>query len=61
MISLTVGVHVKCKAYQEDWLRLSIAFNKFVKILLAITKYKCIPAQLNKRSQLIINHTMQCK
>jgi hypothetical protein len=21
------GAHVKCKAYQEDWLRLSIAFK----------------------------------
>jgi hypothetical protein len=45
----------------KDWLRLSIAFNKLVKILLAITKYKCIPIQLNKRSHLIINPTMQCK
>jgi hypothetical protein len=31
---------MKCKAYREDWLRLSIAFNKLVKILLAVTKYK---------------------
>jgi hypothetical protein len=43
------------------WLRLSIAFNKLVKILLTNTKYKCISTQLNKRSQLIINHTMQRK
>jgi hypothetical protein len=34
------GAHLKCKAYQEEWLRLSIVFNKLVKILLAITKYK---------------------
>jgi hypothetical protein len=47
MSSLTVGAHVKCKAYQEEWLRLSIAFNKLVKILLAITKYKQIPIKLN--------------
>jgi hypothetical protein len=26
---------------------MSIAFNKLVKILLVVTKYKCIPAQLN--------------
>jgi hypothetical protein len=58
---LTMGAHVKCNAYQREWLRLSIAFNKLVKILLAVTKYKCIPTQLNKRSQIIINPTMQCK
>jgi hypothetical protein len=46
------GVHVKCKDYKGKWLRLSIAFNKFVKILLPFTKYKCILAQLNKISQL---------
>jgi hypothetical protein len=40
MSLLMVGVHVKCKAYQREWLRLSVAFNKFVKILLAVTKYK---------------------
>jgi hypothetical protein len=34
------GAHVKCKAYQRKWLNLSIAFNKFVKILLVVTKYK---------------------
>jgi hypothetical protein len=45
MRSLMMGDHVKCKAYQEEWLRMSIAFNKLVKILLAITKYKCIPTQ----------------
>jgi hypothetical protein len=38
--SLTVGAHVKCKVYQEKWLRLSIAFNKLVKILFAIARYK---------------------
>jgi hypothetical protein len=27
MSSLTVGAHVKCKAYQREWLRLSIAFK----------------------------------
>jgi hypothetical protein len=27
------GAHVKCKAYQREWLRLSVAFNKLVKIL----------------------------
>jgi hypothetical protein len=40
MSSLTVRAHVKCKAYQREWLRLSIAFNKLVKILLTVTKYK---------------------
>jgi hypothetical protein len=35
-----MGAHVKCKAYQEEWLRLSIAFNKLVKFLLEVTKYK---------------------
>jgi hypothetical protein len=34
------GAHVKCKVYQREWLRLSVAFNKLVKILLAVTKYK---------------------
>jgi hypothetical protein len=53
-----VGAHVKCKAYQEEWLRLSIAINKLVKLLLAITEYKCIPTQLNNWSQLII--ILQC-
>jgi hypothetical protein len=60
MSSLTVGAHMKCKAYQK-WLRLSNTFNKLVKILLAITKYKCIPTELNNLSHLIINPTMQCK
>jgi hypothetical protein len=27
MNSLTVGAHVKCKAYQRRWLKLSIAFK----------------------------------
>jgi hypothetical protein len=40
MSSLTVGAHVKCKAYQREWSRLSVAFNKLVKILLTVTKYK---------------------
>jgi hypothetical protein len=60
MSSLTVGAHVKCKTYQEEWLRLSIAFNKLVKILKEFTKYKCTPTELNKRSQLITIPTMQC-
>jgi hypothetical protein len=33
---------------KKKWLRLSIAFNKLVKVLLTITKYKCIQTQLNK-------------
>jgi hypothetical protein len=33
-------VHEKCKAYQEEWLSLSVAFNKLVKILLVVTRYK---------------------
>jgi hypothetical protein len=39
MSTLMVRAHVKCKDYKEEWLRLSIAFNKLVKILLAVTKY----------------------
>jgi hypothetical protein len=27
MSSLTVEAHVKCKAYQREWLRLSIAYR----------------------------------
>jgi hypothetical protein len=38
--SVTVGAHVKYKAYQREWLRLRVAFNKLVKILLVVTKYK---------------------
>jgi hypothetical protein len=45
MNSLTVGAHVKCKTYQKEWLRLSVAFSKLVKILLAVTKYKYISSQ----------------
>jgi hypothetical protein len=45
----------------KKWLKLSIAFKKSIKILLVVTKYKCIPTQLNKRSQLIIIVTMQFK
>jgi hypothetical protein len=33
------GAHVKCKAYQREWLRLSVVFNKLVKILLAVTSW----------------------
>jgi hypothetical protein len=44
MSSLTMEAYVKCKAYQRRWLRLSIAFNKLVKILLAITKYMGLPS-----------------
>jgi hypothetical protein len=40
MSSLMVGAHVKRKAYQKEWLKLSIDFNKLVKILLEVTKYK---------------------
>jgi hypothetical protein len=47
MISLMVGTHVKRKAYQREWLNLSIAFNKLVKIFLEVTKYKYIPPQLS--------------
>jgi uncharacterized membrane protein YesL len=52
---------VKCKAYKQEWLRLNVVFNKLVKILLLVTKYKYISTQLNKRSQLIINLIIQCK
>jgi hypothetical protein len=31
---------MECKAYQREWLKLSIAFKQLVKILLAITKCK---------------------
>jgi hypothetical protein len=34
---LTMGAHVKCKAYQRGWLKLSIAFKVGQK-LLAVTK-----------------------
>jgi hypothetical protein len=40
MSALTVGAHVKCKTYQRECLRLSATFNKLVKILLELTKYK---------------------
>jgi hypothetical protein len=33
------GAHVKCKAYQREWLRLSVVFNKLVKIVLAVTSW----------------------
>jgi hypothetical protein len=36
MGSITVGAHVKVNAYQREWLRLSVAFNKLVKNLLAV-------------------------
>jgi hypothetical protein len=39
MNSPKVGAHVKCKAYQREWLKLSIAF-KVGQILLAVTKCK---------------------
>jgi hypothetical protein len=39
MSSITVAAHMKCKAYQREWLMMSIAFHKLVKILLAVTKY----------------------
>jgi hypothetical protein len=34
------GAHLNCRAYQKEWFRLSVAFNKLLKILLAVTKYK---------------------
>jgi hypothetical protein len=40
MNSPNVGVHVMCKADQQLGLKLSIAFNKLVKILLAVTMCK---------------------
>jgi hypothetical protein len=40
MNSPKVGVHVMCKANQQQGLKLSIAFNYLVKILLAVTKCK---------------------
>jgi hypothetical protein len=33
------GAHVKCKAYQRGWIKLSLAF-KVGQVLLAVTKYK---------------------
>jgi hypothetical protein len=27
MSSLTMGAHLKCKAYQREWLKLGIAFS----------------------------------
>jgi hypothetical protein len=39
MNSPKVGAHVKCKAHQRGWLKLSIAF-KVGQILLAVTKCK---------------------
>jgi hypothetical protein len=42
------GAHVNCKAYQEEWLRLNIAF-KVGQNFISGFKYKCIPTQLNKR------------
>jgi hypothetical protein len=44
-----VEVHVMCKADQQYGLKLSIAFNKLVKILIAITKCKLIPNLNNNR------------
>jgi hypothetical protein len=40
MNSSKVGVHVMCKANQQQGLKLSITFNQLVKILLAVTSYK---------------------
>jgi hypothetical protein len=40
MNSPKVGVHVMCKANQQQGLKLSIAFNQLVKILLAVTRCK---------------------
>jgi hypothetical protein len=33
------GAHVKCKAYQRGWIKLSLAF-KVGQVLLGVTKYK---------------------
>jgi hypothetical protein len=38
MNSPKVGVHVICKANQQHGLKLNIAFNLLVKILLAVTR-----------------------
>jgi hypothetical protein len=40
MNSLKEGVHVMCKANQQQGLKLSIAFNQLVKILLVVTRCK---------------------
>ena len=40
MNSPKVGVHEMCKVNQQQGLKLSIAFNKLVKILLDVTKCK---------------------
>jgi hypothetical protein len=40
MISRKVGVHVKCKADQQNKVEVEHCFYKLVRILLAITKYK---------------------
>jgi hypothetical protein len=40
MNSPKVGVHVKCKADQQNKVESEQCFYKLVKILLAITKYK---------------------
>jgi hypothetical protein len=40
MNSPKVGVHVMCKANQQQGLKLSIAFNQLIKILLAVTRCK---------------------
>jgi hypothetical protein len=37
MNSPKVGVHVMCKVDQQYRLKLSIAFNKLVKVLLAVS------------------------
>jgi hypothetical protein len=54
MNSPKVGAHVKCKAYQRGWLKLSIAF-KLVKILLIVARCKYIPTQISNRSKFDIN------
>jgi hypothetical protein len=54
------GAHVKCKAYQRRMVKAEHLLLKLVKILLEVTKYKYIPIQLNKRSQLLITPAMQC-
>jgi hypothetical protein len=40
MNSPKVGVHVMCKANQQQGLKLSIVFNQLVKLLLVVTRCK---------------------
>jgi hypothetical protein len=45
------GAHVKCKAYQRRWLKLSIAFKvgeNFISGLLSVSRYQ--PNQIRDRN-----------